>query len=90
MALRDLVVHGPKPRMGKKPPPSSVRMNEAHKPFHLNEDVWLYEEPRGILIVHDVKVNGEHIRTEKHHIPWAKVRAALVRRDYALAKRKSP
>jgi hypothetical protein len=90
MSLKDLTIRGRPPRPPKLPPPSSVRMNEARTPFHLNEDIWLYEEPRGILVVIDVKDNaGTHLRTEQHHIPWAKVKAAVQRREFALAKRRA-
>jgi desulfoferrodoxin (superoxide reductase-like protein) len=69
---------------------ANARMDEARTPFHLSDDVWLYEEPRGILVVIDVKDNaGTHLRTEQHHIPWAKVKAAVQRREYALAKRRA-
>jgi hypothetical protein len=48
---------------------------------HRTERAWWYEEPRGINVVIEIKDGDRYLRTAQLKIPWAKVRAALARKD---------
>ena len=56
-------------------------------PTDINEDNWLYDEPDGLLLVHQVRdKKGAFIQCDQITVPWHVLRSALYRRD----KRKLP
>ena len=47
-----------------------------------HEDWWWYELPKGICVVMQVKTGpNDFIYTKEKLIPWARIRAALARKD---------
>lgn len=52
------------------------------EPQNITDELWYYEEPKGINIVHEInKFNGEHIRTDQIIIPWSKIIHSLKRKN---------
>jgi hypothetical protein len=51
-------------------------------PCHLDNEIWYYEEFKGLVIV-----LGAGIKSGQHTISWRKIRAALKRKDRAEAEK---
>lgn len=89
MALKDLVVRGPRPSPVVKARPKKrgpYKTRAAHvrgmslEPQHVSDTTWFYDDKRGLLVVHEFRgPRNEYLRTDQFIIPWAKVRAALIR-----------
>lgn len=67
------------------------------KPQGVTDELWYYEEPRGIEIIHEIRVAdhltgtlSRYVRTDHILIPWRKIRASLRRKDAELAKKARP
>lgn len=59
------------------------------KPQHINDRQWFYEEPRGVLVVAELRgVTGAHFGTTQTRLPWRKVCAAVDKYRAILAARK--
>ena len=52
-------------------------------PHEITPDVWYYEDPKGIELVHRITVKGIYIRTDSIVIPWRKIEASFKRYDKA-------
>ena len=49
-------------------------------PYDINEDVWYYEEKKGLILVHQIRnKNGDYICTAQIDLPWRKIEASLLR-----------
>lgn len=81
MALKDLIVKGPRP-------PVVPRLRRRLEPVGINNETWFYDDKKGILVIHEFRTKDTFHRTDQFIIPWAKLRAALQRRDALLAQRK--
>ncbi len=87
MALKDLVVRGPRPPVASRPKkrgPYKISTThvrgESLDPQHISDTTWFYDDRRGLLVVHEFRgPRNEYLRTDQFIIPWAKVRAALLR-----------
>ncbi len=53
------------------------------EPQNVTKELWYYEEPKGILIVHEIYSKNEYLRTDQLLIPWKMIRASLKRKDNA-------
>lgn len=51
------------------------------RPIDLTSSCWMYEDSKGLLIVHEIKKNDEYIRTDQIVIPIDKIRKYLERKD---------
>jgi hypothetical protein len=52
------------------------------KPINIDKSSWFYDQPRGILVVHEARNKvGDYLQTDQFTISWAKIRAALKRHD---------
>lgn len=97
MSLRDLIVRGPMPpearpripaRRGRPPkkraPATKVYRTRSHKldPQHIDAETWFYEDRKGLLIVHEIRLDdGSYVRTDQFVIPWRMVTAASKRHE---------
>lgn len=84
MALKDLIVHGPRPSRPKKRGPYKTRASHLRgrslEPQKVDDETWFYDDRRGLLVVHEFRgPHNEYLRTDQFIIPWEKVRAALDR-----------
>lgn len=73
MALKDLIVRGPKP-------PMPARAELRREPMNIDAENWFYEEKRGIRFVHEVRTANAYIRTDQILIPWKALEQAVERR----------
>jgi hypothetical protein len=54
--------------------------SELLGPHIVTEDLWFYENPKGLNIVHDIRLeSGQYVRTDQIIIPWRQVVAAVRR-----------
>ncbi len=52
------------------------------KPHDINENLWWYENYRGVeLVIRHTDKNGTYVRTELSIISWDVLRRALARKD---------
>lgn len=59
------------------------------KPQAVDERTWYYEEPRGVLVIHQVfNEMGVYMLTRQFLIPWGVLRLSLSRKDHSLAARR--
>jgi hypothetical protein len=70
MSLKDLIRHGPPPRPRQKRQPSII-------PIQVDSVTWFYPMPKGIAIVHEVRVKDRYIRTDQFTIKWVDVNTAI-------------
>lgn len=58
-------------------------MGLSHNPQSVSKKTWYYEEPRGILVVHEARdeKTGAWIQTDQFKIPWWRLRKSLKRKD---------
>lgn len=49
------------------------------EPQNINQSLWYYEEPKGITIVQEFRLNGDYIKTTQTVIPWRKILASVER-----------
>ena len=61
-------------------------MTLSRKSQNIDDYNWYYEEPKGIVVVHEVRHNkeggGPYIRTDiLPLIPWRQIRISLKRKD---------
>ena len=77
MALKDLVVRGPKPKVKIKRPYESVI-----EPIHTDDDLtWLYAEKKHLLIVHEIRdARGAYIQTVQVPVKWTHINTAVSHR----------
>jgi hypothetical protein len=47
----------------------------------ITNECWYYERWGGILLIYEVRINGQYIRTDHIKIPWRKLRTSLKRKD---------
>lgn len=45
------------------------------------DEAWWYEDKAGIDVIHEIRVDGQCVRTDMLHIPWDRLRAAVARKD---------
>jgi hypothetical protein len=58
------------------------KKDDPLNPCDVNKSTWFYVDKRGMLVVHEARTpGGVFIQTDQFTIPWAKVRAAINRRD---------
>lgn len=54
----------------------------SRNPHNVTDNLWWYEESRGVELVLRVTDNqGGYLRTEQHTISWDVLRRALARKD---------
>lgn len=58
----------------------------ARSPIDINENLWMYEERGGLLVVAQIHVNGVYHHTEQLRLPWSKVARSSLR--WLAAKRR--
>jgi hypothetical protein len=51
----------------------------SNEPQKIDEQNWYYEERRGVCLVHEVWIEGRHVRTDQVYIPWRLLRATMKR-----------
>ncbi len=75
MALKDLIVRGPKPKAKK-------RYEATIDPVHTDdESTWLYPEKKHLLVVHELRdARGGYIQTIQVPIKWTHINTALSHR----------
>lgn len=86
MALKDLVVRGPKPKevpiKSGRGRPSKPRTRHSREPMLVNNEVWYYEMPKGLLVVHEIRTDdGKYVRTDQFLIPWRSIMASVYRHE---------
>ena len=70
--VEDLMVDKP-PKKEKK---NRLRLN----PQEVNENLWYYEDNKGLTFVHAVlRDGGEHFRTDQILVPWKMILASVDR-----------
>ena len=57
-------------------------------PTHLTDLCWYYEEPKGLVICHEIHCDDcKSVDCKQFTISWRRVRAALKRKDRAEAEK---
>ena len=59
----------------------------SRNPQQISDTVWYYEDPQGLVVLHEVRDKGQYLRTDQFTIPWAMVRASVARKDAPAAKK---
>lgn len=58
----------------------TTRRGYKLEPQTIDRNTWFYEEPRGLLVVHEARdADGGYLRTDQFVIPWRKVVASVRR-----------
>jgi len=72
----------------KKPKRCGARdnMRLSHNPQDVTPELWYYEEPKGINIVHEIRHGGNYLQTDQILIPWAMIRQSLKRKERRLLR----
>jgi hypothetical protein len=53
-------------------------------PHTINDNVWYYQEPKGLRLVHEIFNNGVYVRTDQIIISWKRIKVALSRYEKAV------
>jgi hypothetical protein len=53
----------------------------SRRPQNVTPILWYYEEKGGLNIVHEIRHEGNLVRTDQIKIPWRKIRKSMERKD---------
>lgn len=57
-----------------------MKLSPNPHPIRGTSDVWWYDEPNGIMVIHEIRINGVYERTDNILIPLRGLKCYLKRR----------
>ena len=51
-----------------------------NNPISISKTAWYYEEPKGIIVIHEIHYRQRYLRTDQMTIPWEKIVASVGRK----------
>ena len=51
----------------------------SNYPQNVTDEMWYYEERKGINVVYEIRHRGKYVRTDQILIPWGKVERSIKR-----------